>query len=243
MSRTVAIVLYPGFTALDVVGPYEILRMLPDTRVRFVWHEVGPVVADSGVLVMAATHTFDETPHPDVIVVSGGSRGVFEQPRDKALMTWLAAASSTAEWTTSVCFGAVLLAEAGILGEHRATTHWQGMTMLAALGATPARGERVVVHRDAGLATAAGVSAGMDLALTLAAELVEQATAEAIELAIEYDPDPPFPSGRAADASVSTKARATAIIARDGATPSHVAAGSALLWRAALRRLRRAGRA
>lgn len=244
MSRTVAIVLFPGFTALDVVGPYEVFHFLPDTEVRFVWHETGPVTADSGMLVLAATHTFAETPSPDVVIVPGGSGAVLKQPRDEKLMRWLAQASSTAEWTTSVCFGSVILAAAGIIGDRSATCHWQGMSMLSALGADPVDDERIVVHRDVGLATAAGVSAGIDLALWLAAELADRATAEAIALAIEYDPKPPFGAGDASVAPRSTKLRAAALIAKDGATPSHIAAGASLMWRASIAQLksRRAGK-
>ena len=110
----IAIVLYPGFTALDFIGPYEVLRNLPDTEVRFVWHEPGPITADSGVLIVGATHSFDETPSPDVILVPGGM-STFEHAQDEKVLDWVRRAHETATWTTSVCSGSLILAAAGVL--------------------------------------------------------------------------------------------------------------------------------
>ena len=108
----IAIVLYPGFTALDFIGPYESLRWLPDAEVRFVWHQPGPIPADSGVLVIGATHSFDETPSPDIILVPGGFTTI-EHARDEKVLDWLRKAHETATWTASVCSGSVMLAAAG----------------------------------------------------------------------------------------------------------------------------------
>ena len=110
----IAIVLYPGFTALDFIGPYEVLRYLPDAEVRLVWHESGPVTADSGILVIGATHSFAETPSPDLILIPGGFSSM-EHARDEVLLEWVRRAHETAMWTTSVCSGSIILAAAGLL--------------------------------------------------------------------------------------------------------------------------------
>ena len=123
MSQQIAIMVYPGFTALDFIGPYEVLRNLPDAEVRFVWHEPGPITADSGVLLIGATHSFDETPSPDIILVPGGV-ATFEHARDEKVLDWVRKAHETSTWTTSVCSGSVILAAAGILDGRRATSHW-----------------------------------------------------------------------------------------------------------------------
>ena len=129
MSQQIAIVVYPGFTALDFIGPYEVLRNLPDAEVRFVWHEPGPISADSGVLMVGATHSFDETPSPDIILVPGGMT-TFEHARDEKVLDWVRRADETSTWTTSVCSGSVILAAAGLLKGRRATSHWLVLPML-----------------------------------------------------------------------------------------------------------------
>ncbi len=147
----IAIVVYPNFTALDFIGPYEVLRMLPDADVRFVWHEPGPITADSGVLIVGATHSLAETPAPDVILVPGGP-GTVEAARDEALLEWLRQAHNMATWTTSVCSGSVVLAAAGLLDGKRATSHWSTLVALKAFGVTPIGDERVVHEAtDAGI--------------------------------------------------------------------------------------------
>src|ERR1700687_1382661 len=115
----IAIVVYPGFTALDFIGPYEVLRNLPDAEVRFLWHEPGPIAADSGVLLIGATHSFDETPSPDILLIPGGMT-TMEHARDKKLLDWVRQAHETATWTASVCSGSVILAAAGVRGGQRA---------------------------------------------------------------------------------------------------------------------------
>ncbi|BBX34709.1 ThiJ/PfpI domain-containing protein [Mycolicibacterium mageritense DSM 44476 = CIP 104973] len=233
----IAIVLYPGFTALDFIGPYEILHYLPDAEVRFVWHEPGPITADSGVLVIGATHSFDETPSPDVILVPGGPTTI-EHARDENVLAWLRRAHQTASWTTSVCSGSVLLAAAGILDGRRATSHWMALPVLKTFGVTPVSEQRIV---DAGdqVVTAAGVSAGIDLGLWLAGQIAGEAKAKAIQLGIEYDPQPPFDSGHMSKASAATKATATALLSKDLVKPAAIKATTLLLWDQAIGKVRR----
>lgn len=231
----IAIVLYPGFTALDFIGPYETLHYLPDAEVRFLWHEPGPVTADSGVLTVGATHSFAETPSPDIILVPGGPT-TFEHARDEAVLAWLRKADATSTWTTSVCSGSLLLAAAGLLEGRKATSHWIVVPMLKTFGVTAVGDERVV-HQGK-YVTAAGVSAGIDLGLWLAGQIAGEAKAKAIQLGIEYDPQPPFDSGHISKASVSTKAAATALLSRDVLKPATLKASTALLWDQAIRRVR-----
>jgi putative intracellular protease/amidase len=231
----IAIVTYPGCTALDFIGPYEVLRWLPDAEVRFVWHEPGPITADSGVLVIGATHSFAETPSPDVILVPGGMTTV-AHARDETLLDWVRQAHQSATWTASVCSGSIILAAAGLLDGKRATSHWLALPILKRLGAIPVGDERVVVERrqGKGIVTSAGVSAGIDLALWLAGRIGGDERAKVIQLSMEYDPQPPFDSGHMSKASAKTKAAATALMARDVAKPAQLKAGTLLLWDRAL---------
>lgn len=223
----IAVVLYPGFTALDFIGPYEVLRWLPDAQVRFVWHEPGPITADSGVLVVGATHSFDETPSPDVILIPGGMT-TMEHARDDKLLDWVRAAHRTATWTASVCSGSVVLGAAGLLTGKRATSHWMALPALKTFGATAVGDERIVHEGD--IVTCAGVSAGIDLGLWLAGQIGGEGRAKAIQLSMEYDPQPPFDSGHTSKASVQTKAAATALMARELAKPAQLKASALLLW-------------
>jgi transcriptional regulator GlxA family with amidase domain len=232
----IAIVLYPGFTALDFIGPYEVLRNLPDTEVRFVWHEPGPIAADSGVLIVGATHSFDETPSPDVILVPGGM-STFEHAQDQKVLDWVRRAHETASWTTSVCSGSLILAAAGVLNGKRATSHWMVVPMLRTFGVTPVSDERIVPEGD--VVTAAGVSAGIDLGLWLAGQIGGDARAKAIQLVIEYDPRPPFDSGHISKASAATKATATALLSKDTITGGQLTHSARLLWQAALQTARK----
>jgi transcriptional regulator GlxA family with amidase domain len=231
----IVFVAYPGFTALDMIGPYEVLRNLPGAEVRFVWHESGPITADSGVLVIGATHSLAETPSPDVILVPGGPSTPVHA-RDEALLDWLRRAHQTASWTTSVCSGSVILAAAGLLEGRRATSHWMALPLLKGFGATPVADERIV--REDNVVTSAGVSAGLDLALWLAGEVGGESRAKAIQLAIEYDPQPPFDSGHMSKASATTKAAATALLSRDSAKPANLKATTMLAWEQALTAVR-----
>ncbi|MGB6765627.1 DJ-1/PfpI family protein [Mycobacterium sp.] len=227
----IAIVTYPGFTALDFIGPYEVLRWLPNAEVRFVWHEPGPVTADSGVLVIGATHSFVETPSPDVVLVPGGMTTV-EHARDEALLDWVRQAHRSAAWTASVCSGSIILAAAGLLNGKRATSHWMALPVLKTLGAIAVSDERVVHEGE--IVTSAGVSAGIDLALWLAGRIGGDDRAKVIQLSMEYDPQPPFDCGHMSKASAKTKAAATALMARDIARPTQLKAGTLLMWNHAL---------
>ena len=231
----IAIVTYPGFTALDMIGPYEVLRNLSDAEVRFVWHEAGPITADSGVLVIGATHSLAQTPSPDVILVPGGPSTPVHA-RDDVLLDWLRRAHQTASWTTSVCSGSVILAAAGLLDGKRATSHWLTIPALKAFGAIPVADERIVQQGD--IATSAGVSAGLDLALWLAGQIGGETRAKAIQLALEYDPQPPFDSGHMSKASATTKAAATALLSRDSVKPANMKAATMLAWDQALAAVR-----
>jgi transcriptional regulator GlxA family with amidase domain len=202
----VAIALYPRFTALDAVGPYTVLGFAPDVTVTFVAAAPGPVPDDLGTLTLAATAAYADLPHPDVIVVPGGP-GTAAAMHDTRLRDWLVAARP--RWTTSVCSGSFVLAAAGLLAGRRATSHWGWRDGLAAFGAQPVE-ERVVV--DGPVVTAAGVSAGIDMALTLLAGMRGEDTARAVQLAIEYDPEPPFDAGSPRTAPPGLAERALALI-------------------------------
>ncbi|MEU7476528.1 DJ-1/PfpI family protein [Lentzea sp. NPDC042327] len=187
----VAIVLYPGFTSLDVLGPYEVLGRLPDTEVVFVAEKPGLVVNDLKSLSIDVVATLADVTAPDVVLVGGGP-GQVEQMSNHALLEWLRTTDRTSRWTTAVCTGTFLLAGAGLLGGRRATTHWGGLDQLAEFGVTPSK-ERVVV--DGHYATAAGVSAGIDMALTLAGLIAGDDVAQTVQLIIEYAPEPPYDAG------------------------------------------------
>ncbi|MER5528507.1 DJ-1/PfpI family protein [Streptomyces sp. NPDC002677] len=187
----IAIVLYDRFTALDAVGPYETLGRLPDSEVVFVAERAGPVRTDNGNLALVAEKTFAEVPHPDVVVVPGGP-GQTPQMKNRALLDWIRAADATSTWTTSVCTGSLLLAAAGLLDGRRATSHWLALDELRTFGAEPT-GERVVT--DGKYVTAAGVSSGIDMGLALLGRIAGDAVAQAVQLGIEYDPQPPYDAG------------------------------------------------
>ncbi|WP_128436814.1 DJ-1/PfpI family protein [Streptomyces cyaneus] len=186
-----AIVLYDRFTALDAVGPYETLGRLPDSELVFVAEESGPVRSDSGNLALIADKTLAEVPNPDVVVVPGGP-GQTAQMENKALLDWIRAADATSTWTTSVCTGSLLLAAAGLLEGRRATSHWLALDELRRFGVEPT-GERVVT--DGKYVTAAGVSSGIDMGLALLGHLAGDFVAQAVQLGIEYDPQPPYDAG------------------------------------------------
>jgi transcriptional regulator GlxA family with amidase domain len=204
----VAIPLYPRFTALDAVGPYTVLAFAPGCTVTFVATEPGPVVDDQGSLTLTATASYTDLPHPDMIVVPGGP-GTAEALSDQALVGWIAQADEHTRWTTSVCSGSFLLGAAGLLKGRKATTHWGWLEHLAGFGAEPVS-ERVVV--DGKIVTAAGVSAGIDMALTLLAQASDVATAQAVQLVMEYDPQPPFDAGSPKTAPAGLIERALSLI-------------------------------
>ena len=187
----VAIPIFDRITALDAVGPYEVLSRLPGTRVRFIATSIGPKRTENGMLALTADATLDELPEPEVIVVPGGF-GTRALMQDEHMLDWLRTAHSSSQWTTSVCTGSLVLAAAGLLDGLEATSHWMALDTLASFGAHPV-GRRVVEQGK--LITAAGVSSGIDMALLLAARIAGEQVAHAIQLGIEYDPEPPFESG------------------------------------------------
>jgi len=187
----IAIVLYDRFTALDAIGPYEVLSCLPGARVQFVASKAGPVRTDNGFLGVIAEKSLDEVAEPDIVLVPGGPGEVAARAGEQ-LLEWLRRAHQTTTWTTSVCTGSLILAAAGLLDGKRATSHWLALDALRELGAQ-AVCKRVVF--DGKIVTGAGVSAGIDMALTLVAQIAGETVAQAIQLGIEYDPQPPFDSG------------------------------------------------
>jgi transcriptional regulator GlxA family with amidase domain len=184
----IAMALYEGFTALDAVGPYQVLSLMPGAEVTWVAERAGPLRNDVRSLGMVADAAFDEVPEADIVVVPGAPAPPLEGP----IVEWLRAVDPTTTWTTSVCTGALILAAAGLLTDRPATTHWTAYEQLAELGAKPTS-QRVVF--DGKYVTAAGVSAGIDMGLTLAAKIAGEDVARAIQLTIEYDPQPPFDAG------------------------------------------------
>jgi transcriptional regulator GlxA family with amidase domain len=208
----IAIPIYDRITALDAIGPYEVLSRLPEARVHFLAKEAGPVRTDNGMLALVADRSLSEVPEPEVVVVPGGygSRALLD---DEEMLGWIRSAHETSEWTTSVCTGALLLGAAGVLEGLEATTHWAELRTLARFGAHPTR--RRVVEQGK-VITAAGVSSGIDMALTLAARIAGDEVAQAIQLAIEYDPEPPFDAGslEKAPKNVADAVRALALGAK-----------------------------
>ncbi|MGW1050572.1 DJ-1/PfpI family protein [Streptomyces sp. NPDC001118] len=187
----IAIVVYDRFTALDAVGPYEILSRLPDAETVFVAERTGSVRTDTGALALVADRSLAEVTRPDVVVVPGGP-GQQALMEHRPLLDWLRAVDTTSTWTTSVCTGSLLLAAAGLLDGRRATSHWLALDLLKRFGAEPTE-ERVVL--DGKYVTAAGVSAGIDMALTLTGRIAGDEHAQAVQLGTEYDPQPPYAAG------------------------------------------------
>jgi putative intracellular protease/amidase len=211
MPLDIVIPIYDDFTVLDAVGPYEVLSRIGG-RVRFIAPEAGPVRSDNGMLTMLAEASFADASAPDIIVVPGGV-GTRPLTVDPVWLDWLRSAHATSQWTTSVCTGSLLLGAAGILDGLRATSHWLQLETLREYGAEPT-GQRVVEQGK--VITAAGVSAGIDMALTLAARIAGDDAAKAIQLAIEYDPQPPFDAGSVEKSDPATvEAIRAAVAARE----------------------------
>ncbi len=193
----IAILIFDGLTALDAIGPYEVLSRLPGAELGFVAKEAGSKRTDTGALGVEADLALADVDSPEVVLVPGGP-GSRPLMRDPEVLEWLRSAHASSTWTTSVCTGALVLGAAGILDGKRATTHWASLDRLSELGAQPVA-ERVV--EDGKVITAAGVSAGIDMALTLVARIAGDEVAQAIQLGIEYDPQPPFDAGSLSKAS------------------------------------------
>ncbi len=187
----IAIPLYDQFTATDCVGPYDVLQLMPDATVTFVGVEARPYRTDRGQMAIIADKSLAEMPSPDMVLIPGGT-GTGAATKDAELVDWIRTANETAEFMTSVCTGSILLGAAGLLDGVTATTHWAASDALEKTGATYVA-ERFVDHGR--IITAAGVSAGIDMALHLASRLHGDDIAKAIQLGIEYDPQPPFDAG------------------------------------------------
>jgi transcriptional regulator GlxA family with amidase domain len=205
----IALLLFDGMTALDAIGPLQVLSALPGATVAPVASTPGPKRSDAGV-ALVAERALGDVPRPDIILIPGGMdmRPVMADAR---VLEWLNAAHATTTWTTSVCTGALVLGAAGLLRGLRATTHWAARESLRAFGAEPVA-ERMV--RDGKVITGAGVSAGIDMALRLAALIAGETVAQSIQLVIEYDPDPPYRAGSPATAPAAALEGAGRIFAR-----------------------------
>jgi transcriptional regulator GlxA family with amidase domain len=201
----VVIPLFERVTALDAVGPYEVLQRIPFIDVVFVGERRGEYRSENGMLGMTADTTFAELSEPDVLVFPGGV-GTRPLQHDEMVVEWVRHAHRTTRFTTSVCTGSLVLGAAGLLKDLTATTHWSCYDELAAHGAVPTP-QRVVEHLDQRLITSAGVSSGIDMALRLVELLVDRTAAEAAQLMIEYDPQPPFDCGSRAKSSPPVVAR------------------------------------
>jgi putative intracellular protease/amidase len=199
----VAIPLFERFTALDAVGPYEVLQRVPSIDMVFVGHQRGEVRSDNGMLGMTVDKAFAELTQPDVLVFPGGI-GTRVLINDAEVLDWVREAHEHSLFTTSVCTGGLVLAAAGLLAGLTATTHWRVQELFNSLGAEYVP-QRVVEHLPQRIITAAGVSSGIDMALRLVELLVGRDAAEASQLMIEYDPEPPFDSGDLGKASEATR--------------------------------------
>ncbi|AZF15358.1 DJ-1/PfpI family protein [Pseudomonas sp. R3-18-08] len=191
MTLHIGFLLFPGIQQLDLTGPYDVLGSLPDVKLHLVWQDLAPITSSTG-LVFTPTITYADCPKLDVLCVPGGA-GVGALMEDPSTLNFLKAQAQTVRYMTSVCTGSLVLGAAGLLRGRKATTHWAYHDLLAPLGAIPVQA-RVV--RDGNLFTGGGITAGIDFALTLAAELYSEAAAQLVQLQIEYAPAPPFDAGR-----------------------------------------------
>jgi transcriptional regulator GlxA family with amidase domain len=207
----IAILIFDKLTALDAIGPYEVLRSVPGWEVRFVGPEKGPVRADSGALGLSADFGLDEVSEADIVLVPGGE-GNRPLLQDEAVLSWLRQIDEGTKWTTSVCTGSLVLGAAGLLKGKRATSHWAFLEQLRDFGADPVGGRYV---QDGKVVTAAGVSAGIDMALHLVGQEVGPEVAQAVQLGIEYDPQPPFDAGSPAKAPDQIVQLVTAVTGPD----------------------------
>jgi cyclohexyl-isocyanide hydratase len=208
MPFKIGFLLFPGITQLDMTGPHEVFARMPDAEVDLVWKTLDPVTAQGGMRLIAGTR-LDACPQLDLVCVPGGP-GTTPLLADAEVLAFLRRQAAGARYVTAVCTGALVLGAAGLLRGKRATTHWSAHHLLSAFGATPVK-ERVVV--DTNLITGGGVTAGIDFALKVVAEVAGEAAAKTIQLGIEYDPQPPFDAGspeRAGEAIVARQRQAGA---------------------------------
>lgn len=206
-----AILVFDGLTALDAIGPYEVLRSVPGWEVEFVAKTAGEVRTDSGFLGLSADKAIAEVSDPDIVLVPGG-KGNRPLLEDEEVLSWLRRADEQTTWTTSVCTGSLVLGAAGLLDGRRATCHWLFLERLREYGADPVGGRYV---EDGKVVTAAGVSAGIDMALHLVSREAGPELAQAVQLGIEYDPQPPFDAGSPDKAPASIVEAVTAVSANE----------------------------
>jgi len=205
----IAFLLFPNVTQLDLTGPAQFLSRLPDAKVDLVWDSRDPVPTDAGFSILP-TATFAEVPQADLLCVPGGI-GVSKVIDHAPALDWVRQVGSEAQWVTSVCTGALILGAAGLLKGYKATTHWAWHDLLSLFGAEPVQARHVI---DRNRATGGGVTAGIDFALALMAEIAGEDHARAVQLALEYDPAPPFDSGSPAKAGAELIAAYQARAAR-----------------------------
>jgi transcriptional regulator GlxA family with amidase domain len=193
----IAFLIYEGLTALDIIGPYEVFNQIPGVDLRFVAKQPGSNRVVSGAFSIGVDHKLADVPRPDVFVVPGGMAGTFAAAKDPEILNWVREAHAGSRYSTSVCTGSLILGAAGLLKESNATTHWAAKTLLEQTGATYTENRVVVADK---IITAAGVSAGIDMALYVMGKLVGPELAKLAQLSIEYDPEPPFDAGSPAKA-------------------------------------------
>ncbi|WP_067730992.1 DJ-1/PfpI family protein [Oceanobacillus damuensis] len=193
----IVIYLYDGVTMLDAIGPYEVLRNMTDAEIFFVAEKAGVIKADSGFIDINAKYSIDDIKAADILIVPGSTIAFIKEMKNEKVLEWIKEIDKTTKWTTSVCTGSMLLASAGLLAGLKATSHWKPMNLLSNFEAIPTR-ERIVEQGK--YITAAGVSAGIDMALFLSNKIVGENETKAIQLTIEYDPQPIFNSGNYSDA-------------------------------------------
>jgi transcriptional regulator GlxA family with amidase domain len=213
----IALVLYPQFTVLDITGPFQVLVDVPGHDVVFVAEEAGLVIDHTGRCPLMASHSLAEVTAPEVVVVPGS---LDDREPDEAVVQWLRTVHATSTWTTSVCTGSLYLAAAGILDGLDATTHWARRDHLERLGAHYTE-QRVVEHEK--VITAAGVSSGIDMALTLVGRMYGPEMAQAVQLGIEYDPQPPFDAGSPSKAPAEVVALVRETLSRSPSEDDEVA--------------------
>lgn len=204
---SVAFLLFPNVTQLDLTGPAQMLSRLGNVTLNLVWKDKAPVPTDAGFPLLP-TATFDEIISTDILCVPGGF-GTMDVMQDEAVLAWLRAIAADAQWVTSVCTGSLVLGAAGLLDGYKATCHWASIEQLAYFGAVPTR-ERIVYDRNR--ATGGGVTSGIDFALSLVAQIRGEAHARFVQLSTEYDPAPPFDSGSPEKADAETLARYHALV-------------------------------
>lgn len=208
----IVIYIYNGLTALDAIGPYEVLSRLPTVNVKFVAKEKGVIVTDTHFLKLVADYDISEIHQADILIIPGSVVGFIREAKDKALLTWINKIYATSTWTTSVCSGSIILAATGLLTDKKATSHWGVIHLLKEYGSIPTS-ERYV--QEGKIITAQGVSAGIDMGLYLASQIVGVEKAKAYQLFIEYAPKPPFNSGNINEAETATIELAKKILEKE----------------------------